>query len=262
MAAAPLANLFNYAYMHRPDPLSTTDPAIQGLIDAGILTQQEISPARTISGEGGIQEVAPDYFYSADPTRLPKTKYGDVTEVRPSQFGDFKLKNENIKYDDPNYGSITPTLNTIDPSSQKNIYDLIGPIMAAVLTAGAGAPWWLAAGLSGAKFLGGLGEDPYTGTTSNAGAIPATGAAANPLADPEFFGHGLPEPAMDTTLPQATTAPGIPEVPNIPGNFSPDLFGDFGSMIAPSDGSAMVASSVAPGAYDNSYGANSSQLIT
>lgn len=271
--AAPLANLFNYAYMNAPP--TSEDPAIQGLIDAGILTRQELSPARTISGENGIENVAAQNFYNLDTKRVPTTKYGDVSLVRPSDFGDFKLKNPNLKYDDPNYGSITPTTNTIDPSKQRDIYDLIGPIYAALITAGAGAPWFMTAGLGAAKAIG---SGTYDALSLAGSAIPGLSDLGVPnelvqALQAAKTGYGAYNAAQSLgqqgqAQPQVPTqsVPGpasIPDVPAIPDGFYPELFGDLGSMVAPSDGSAMVASSVAPNAYNNSYGANgSSQLIT
>lgn len=287
--AAPLQNLFNYAWMNTTDTgaARSDDPAIQALIDAGVLTKDEISPARTGSGENGVYDLPASYRYGIDPTKVPTTKYGDITTVRPASFGDFKLRDPSFQYNDPNYGAITPIQNTIDPSKQRDWVDMIGPIFAGSLVAAAGAPWFLQAGLSGAKALGSGNFDPFSLASS---AIPGLGDLGIPpeviqalkaastgygaySAVQQLQGQGqttqpppLPgQPVQSPTVQSQPTTQPIPQagvtLPVFPSNYDPSLFGDFGSMIAPSDGSAMVAGLIAPGAYNNSYEANS-QIVT
>lgn len=178
------------------------DPAIQQLVDSGVISY---GPRRESTGgvpdNGGEGYATTTLPYSVDIGKLPSTRYGPISQVMrydtPSGQGEggFKLRNPNAKYFDPNYGWITPRANTIDPSSQTNGYDMIGPIvMSAVLGAagagmfgpvaagqsmGYGAANALTSGLrnggsglagSAAGFLGGLTGIPGAGAAASIGA--------------------------------------------------------------------------------------------
>lgn len=179
--------------------LRSDDPEMQRLIDQGVLTRYLASPASTGVNEGGEFNNPAVYRYNLDYSKLPQTKYGSLMDVRqmdtPSgqAVGGFKLKDPNAKYYDPNYGWITSSQNTIDPSSQRDWHDLIGPVvMGAVLggagmgllgPVGAGQGLGLSLGRAGMGFLQSGGKNLAGLASAAAGAtgIPFAGQAAGLL---------------------------------------------------------------------------------
>ena len=146
--------------------------------------------AGTDEGGGAVYTSVQDPNWKP-PSDLPTTKYGSYADVHaydvPSNrgVGGFELINHDLWYDDPNYGPITPKWNTIDPSSQKNGYDMIGPIFAAVLGTAVGIPWYATMGLTAAKTVGGSDrENPMIGeiaayTKGAAGLSPSAPGASS-----------------------------------------------------------------------------------
>ena len=110
-------------------PTNAIPASTQALIDAGYLTGYQTGGEGDSSQSGTVFQLGPN---------APKTQYGDATLARAAN-GAFTLKNPSLQYNDPNYGQITTTANTIDPSSQRNIYDLIGPLAMSAILGGAGA---------------------------------------------------------------------------------------------------------------------------
>ena len=153
---ANYSDVFNY-FMRAPGGQDTSNPTIQGLMQSGAISTT--NPAWNQAWAMSHPTEAAPYF--VDPTKLPTTPYGDITQIRqidqPSgnAVGGFTLRNPNAVTNDPNYGLITSTQNTIDPSSQRNIYDLIGPLVMSGVLGAAGAGWFGAtqAGEAGALSL-------------------------------------------------------------------------------------------------------------
>lgn len=133
-------------------PTNAIPASTQALIDAGYLTGYQTGGEGDPSQSGTVFQLGPN---------APKTQYGDATLARAAN-GAFTLKNPSLQYNDPNYGQITTTANTIDPSSQRNIYDLIGPLAMSAILGGAGAGLFGAVGagqglaLSGANAVSGF----------------------------------------------------------------------------------------------------------
>jgi hypothetical protein len=145
------------------DSTHQTDPSIlQALQSTGAMTPGQNTYTTSADGSNMTELGEAKYDWS----KLPTTKYGSAGDVRsydqPSGqgTGGFKLKDPNAWYDDPNYGPVTAKSNVIDPSSQRNIYDMIGPLyMSAVLgAAGAGAFGATQAGQGGALSLAKAGQ--------------------------------------------------------------------------------------------------------
>ena len=118
-------------------PTNAIPKSTQALIDAGYLTGYQTGGEGDPSQSSTVFQLGPN---------APKTQYGDATMARASD-GAFTLINPKNQYADPNYGNITSTANTIDPSKQRNIYDLIGPLAMSAVLGGAGAGLFGAAGL-------------------------------------------------------------------------------------------------------------------
>lgn len=133
------ASIWDY-FMRTPNAGTTPDATIQGLMNQGAIssTNQQWNDFWQMGHPG---EANP---YFVDPTQLPQTQYGDITMVRPidqpsgQAVGGFKLRNPGLQYNDPFYGQITPTGNTIDPSKQRDFYDMIGPLAMSAILGGAG----------------------------------------------------------------------------------------------------------------------------
>ncbi len=200
----------------------------QHLIDGGLLSKQQ----REYSNEGGMGSLT-DYTVNWD--KMPRMGpadwnpgYGNFMPANPGS-----LANSSLVYNDPNYGAITPTYN--DKTNWKNGYDWIGPAYAALLTAGVGM----------------LASPAAAGAAGLTRAIPNITSAAVHWS--EALGGGA------AAAPAATTAAKAAEVPGgVSDVYNPGLYGNMGSMAAPPDGSAPVATGIAPDAYANS---NYNQVI-
>lgn len=250
MTTPALGQIWQY-YMRASTPEAPPDAAIQGLMDKGVISNTN-TDWNNFWGLGHPGEPVP---YYVDPKGLPTTKYGDITSIR-QVGGPFDLRDKSIQYNDPNYGQITPSQNTIDPSSQKNWMDYIGPLAVGLVTAGAGGlPWFANAGLSAAKMLGSGSFNPLALATS---ALP--GLSEFGIPKEVLSGISLANSAKglySALTPQAsnvmkTQAAPQQQQPTDMGYY-PTEYGNMGSVANIPDGSQHVASGVAPNAYDNSY---------
>ena len=248
------------------------DPATQALIDAGYLTRN----VGSYYGGGGDSGTGPAYDVSyATTSKAPTSQYGALGTFRgydvPSgKASGWDMRNSNLWYNDPNYGPITPLSNTVDPALQKNWMDYMGPLVMAAVTAGAGSlpafgveagmaaagaagaagaatsstiPWYVNALMSGAKVAGGMMNPLSPNVAQSVSTVNkqlAMPTAAQPAATPTAA------PAAQAPMDQASaTAEQF--------GYSPALYGNMGSMAGLSDGTQMVAGSIAPDAYSNSY---------
>ena len=132
-------------------PTNAIPASTQALIDAGYLTGYQTGGEGDPSQSGTVFQLGPN---------APKTQYGDATLARAAN-GAFTLIAPKNQYTDPNYGQITTTANTIDPSKQRDIYDMLGPLAMSAILGGAGAGLFGAVGagqglaLSGAQAASG-----------------------------------------------------------------------------------------------------------
>lgn len=265
---APLGGIFNYLGMGTYDsgPPTSSDPAIQALINSGAITTEQAQQAQSGINESGTFNTPASYSYNVDWSKLPTTQYGNVSLVRPVGQMGFKLRNPNLQYNDPNYGLITPTTNTIDPSSQRNFYDMIGPLAMTLVLGGAGLAAAGGVGAGAAPLAGGLGPGAAGEVM---GGVPIGSGMATSMPWYAKLGmqlaqmgtRGTPATAVSTdmgipssmTQPAATTAAQQPS-PLATGGYDPTAFGDMNLVApAPSDGSQYVATASAPDAYNNSY---------
>ncbi len=252
MTAPALSQIWQY-YMRASTPEAPPDAAIQSLMDKGVISNTN-TDWNNFWGLGHPGEAVP---YYVDPKGLPTTKYGDITSIR-QVGGPFDLRDESIQYDDPNYGKITPSQNTIDPSSQKNWMDYIGPLAVGLATAGlggAGLPWYASAGLSAAKMAG---SGTFNPLALGMSALPGLSELGIPkevlngisLANSAKGLYSAVTPQAKNVIQQQQPAP-TSAVSDL--GYNPAEYGNMGSMAALSDGSQHVATGVAPDAYANSY---------
>lgn len=154
MASPKYEGIFDFLFTSGRE-LSSPNSNVQALIDSGAIsnTNQKWNDFWAVGHPGET----PVTF--VDPDALPKTRFGgSIVDARQPGAGGFKTLNPSLVVDDPNYGLISPLFNELDPSKQSNIYDMIGPAFAAVLGMAVGIPTIAKLGLTGAKFIGGLGE--------------------------------------------------------------------------------------------------------
>jgi len=120
-------------------PEASVDKSVYGALnypDVGALTDAGL--IKSVQGAYGTPA-----YYAPGPN-APQTKYGSPLDVRaydqPSGqgAGGFKMIDPSLWYNDPNYGPITSSRNTVDPSKQSNFYDLIGPLIMSLVLGGAG----------------------------------------------------------------------------------------------------------------------------
>lgn len=269
--------IWDFLYTQRPT--NYTLPAqVQALVNSGAIAQA-FNPEQSGINEGGPFNLPAYNSYTPNPAMMPKTQYGDVTSIRPydvpsgKAMGGFPLKNPNLTYNDPFYGSITPATNTIDSAKLKDWHDYIGPlIMGGVLAgAGLGAFGPVAAGQSTALGLGqGAMGAVRSAATGNFNPVSAGLSIIPGLNDlgipPEIWaaaklantGYSVNQALKQTQ----TQAPQVAQPPPIPvSSYSPDLFGDMSSLPAVGMNTQLAAKSIVPNAYSNSYGVNS-QVIT
>ena len=192
---------------------------LQKAIDAGLVTPRTWNYSNE-SGSGTATQ------YDVDWSKMPAigppgvgNKYGNWMPTWDGRMIDPKLT-----YNDPNYGLLTPSFN--DKANKKDAYDLLGPAFAALLTMGVGAPWYLGAGLNAVK---GIGSGVFSHWTD------------------VFNGKG--DAAATNSQPKSTSTP---PPGGLPSDYTPNLYGNMGSLAAPPDGSQPVMSSLVPNAYDNS----------
>lgn len=158
-------------------------PEEQRLVDEGYMTLSEPTYSEGYAQGEGATWVNPQWNYTLTPTsKAPATRYGsDPTQIRPydvpSGRGGGALRDPNLWYDDPNYGPITPRSNTIDPSSERDIYDMLGPAAMSIVlgaagmglmgpvAAGQGTAVGLAQGAAGALRSGGASIPSFIGST-------------------------------------------------------------------------------------------------
>lgn len=173
-------DVWNYGSAERATDFQLP-PDVQAAMDRGEVSRTLV-PGREGSNEGGGYSIPDMYQYSVDPSKLPTTRYGDVNSFRPYDVpsgqgqGGFKLRNSAEYYDDPNYGPITPMSNLIDPSKQRNFYDMIGPLVMSGVLGAAGA------GMFGATLPGqgtalGLGRAAISAAQSGGASLPASAAS-------------------------------------------------------------------------------------
>lgn len=252
---APLQTVLSDYFMRAPTDatLNTTDPNIQALMNSGAISASNADWSNFWQ-MGHPGETNP---YFVDPTKLPSTPYGDITSIRAVDSsgqvpGGFKMINPSMVYNDPNYGMITSGKNTIDPSSQRNWYDMIGPLAMSAVLMGAGSlpafggatlatagetatslPWYSKLGMSLAKM-------------ATSGIKPIS----TDLGIPAAMQQGAT--GTQATTQSATQAQPLP--PLVTGGYDATLYGDMNAVApATSDGSQYVSTAVAPDAYNNSY---------
>lgn len=273
----PLSGIWNFAGIQR-DPgvkdLSSTSPQVQALINSGAINRMD----RTWQNETGEGRYIYDSVNWGDPS-LPKMGPGTTninwTPIGSPEEAQNGLINPSMVYHDPNYGWLTPSSN--HKVNQKNWYDLIGPLAMSAITLGAGA---IAAGAAGAGTLaGGLGAGAAGevmggsaiagGLTSTPWYIPAGMSVAKQVGggDPSLLGvgtsllPGLSEFGIPSSLLAGAGAAsglasslGSRNYSPPQSAYNPALFGDMGSVAAVNDGSSQrVATALAPNAYSNSY---------
>jgi len=160
-------------------------------------------------------------------------------------------------YEDPNYG----TLQLIQQRAPNSLgLDLAkagalglasvgigGGLGIAASELGAGTGLW---GAAGDAYLPGLASGPSWGSA----AVSGLKGLVNPVLShwSELFPSSTATSAASAVAPKASAN----TIPAFPTDFNASLYGNFGSLTAPADGSAMVASSVAPSAYVNSSAQN------
>lgn len=254
--AAPLHDVFNYNEQQATGGSRTADleggggntdiyglpptnsPEIQRLIDSGAISQTN----QNYSNEGGSGTLSTSHVdWSQLPTRGPPGSPYDWAPFHDTG----PLYNPYAIYKDPNYGALTPRVN-IRPDHYSSWENYIGPVFAAALTLGASA-------VAGPAFAG------VAGLTR---AIPAAaGAAGSYLSTDEPNAQAVAwHTQMGNLASKVTTAKPVAgadeasQEQQLPADgYTPENFGNMGSLPAMSDGSQQVATSVAPNAYDNSY---------
>lgn len=90
--------------------------------------------AVTLSPQSASGEGSGGYRFDVDGSKLPQTRFGDVTRTAPVDWST-QMFNPRMTYDDPNYGQITFAPNV----DARSISDYIGPALIAAATAGIGA---------------------------------------------------------------------------------------------------------------------------
>jgi hypothetical protein len=270
--------------------LSSPSPQVQALIDQGVISRTRhqgnneggqfdyftddfnaFHPGAAVMPKGGA----------------PNTNFNWMPIGADPQSARDRLIDPAMVYHDPNYGWLTPTFN--DKSNKGDWMDLIGPLIMSVVTLGAGAlPAFGAAGAAATAVTGAaaMGGSTAASIASGLGSFASTPWYISAgLSAAKQIGGGNP-----TALGLATTAlPGLSEF-GIPSElvtaakvgagvygatqggqqsqpfYDPTAFGNMGNMTdtgygntpAASDGTQRVATSIAPDAYGNSY----NQVIT
>lgn len=267
--SAPYADIWNFADVTRAptDPFASASPAIQALIDKGVITRTD----RTFQNESGEGRYTYDTVNWGDPS-LPR--------MGPSNSGSFnwipvagrKLIDSNMVYNDPNYGPLTPVFNE---KNERSWLDLIGPLAMGAITLGAGAiasgamlggaslggglatagattgaltsvPWYVSSGLSVARQVGSGNVNPV-----GIGTALLPGASEFGIPNELITGTKLALGASQAMQSRNSTPPAS--------DYNPSLFGDLNSMAQVNNNdSQRVATSIAPDAYNNSY----NQVVT
>ncbi len=191
-ATAPYADIFQYmgntpdnvrtgadlegggGTQNRAAGLTGTNPLMQSLIDNGTIGQTQQTYSNE-SGSGTLAQNNVDFTKGTLPTMGPAGVTLPSGQHWISAEG-ANLINPSMVYDDPNYGKITTSVN--DKINQTNGYDMIGPIFAALLTAGAG--WAAAPAIAGAELGAGAGA-AGAGWGAGVGGTALSGAAGSAL---------------------------------------------------------------------------------
>lgn len=104
----------------------------------GAVTMRPQSP----NGEG-----SGGWFFDVDGSKLPQTRFGDITRAAPVHQGHTDLYNPNVQYNDENYGQITDARNV-------NTQSWSDMVMPALLSAAMGGMGMLGAPALGTQLVG------------------------------------------------------------------------------------------------------------
>lgn len=124
--------------------------------------------------------------FEVDPSKFPRTRFGDVTRTAPVEEGT-SLFNPRLVYDDPHYGRITSQAN-IKPDSADRFNSAFSAAALAGMMAGMGGlgmPSWATSGVNLARGVGsgqGLNVGTILGALGSAAGLPPAASMAMRMA--------------------------------------------------------------------------------